>query len=204
MDRADLMTVAEQSEQFLCTALNDDWNTPIPDMEWTVAEAVAHMCESPLWYAFDLSAGETQLDTLTIAGKADSTLSELIATLRATTRVLASVVSTSDPADRGAHPFGLSDASGYIAMACAEILIHTDDAARGLGRSFEGDPDIAVRLLAQLMRLSPEGQPAWDVLRWAHGRMELPDRPRPERWRWYLHPVEAREGAESSSEYAGE
>jgi hypothetical protein len=57
MDATDVRAVAEQCAQFLGAAITADWSTPIPDMGWTVAQAVAHAAEVPLWYAFDLAAG---------------------------------------------------------------------------------------------------------------------------------------------------
>ena len=51
MDATDVRAAAEQCAQFLGAAITSDWSTPIPDMGWTVAQAVAHAAEVPLWYA---------------------------------------------------------------------------------------------------------------------------------------------------------
>ena len=59
MDATDVRAAAEQCAQFLGAAITADWSTPIPDMGWTVAQAVAHAAEVPLWYAHLDNGGAT-------------------------------------------------------------------------------------------------------------------------------------------------
>lgn len=51
---------------------------------------------------------------------------------------------------RGFHPTGSPNASGFAAMACGELLVHADDAARGIGLAFHPDAGLAARVLARL------------------------------------------------------
>ena len=104
MDATDVRAAAEQCARFLDGAVNADWSAPIPDMEWSVAQAVAHAAEGPLWYAFDLSAGEAEVTTMDLRVKPNSPPTQLVATLVAATRVVASVIETSPPSRRGFHP----------------------------------------------------------------------------------------------------
>jgi uncharacterized protein (TIGR03083 family) len=190
MDATDVRAVAEQCARFLDAAVNADWSAPIPDMEWSVAQAVAHAAEGPLWYAFDLSAGEAEVTTMDLRVKPDSPPPQLVATLVAAARVVASVIEASPPSRWGFHPWGQADPSGYAAMACDELLIHTDDAGRGLGLTFAPDPALCARVLARLFPEAPVDVAPWDGLRWANGRIALPGRPRQQQWRWFCAPRE--------------
>ena len=68
MDATDVLDAAAQCERFLAGAVDADWGAPIPDMDWSVAQAVAHAAEAPLWYAFDLSAGGAGMTTMDLCG----------------------------------------------------------------------------------------------------------------------------------------
>lgn len=55
------------------------------------------------------------------------------------------------PSDlRSFHPAGSPDAAGFARMACDELLVHADDAARGLGLTFSPDAALTARVLARL------------------------------------------------------
>jgi hypothetical protein len=49
---------------------------------------------------------------------------------------------------------------------------------------------LCVRVLERLFPDTPEDAPPWDTLRWANGRIALPDHPRLENWRWFCSPRE--------------
>jgi hypothetical protein len=70
-------------------------------------------------------------------------------------------------------------------MACDELLVHTDDAARGLGSEFYPDSALAGRVLA---RLFPWHDP-WQTLLWANGRIDLPGRRNQAAWAWHCAPI---------------
>lgn len=192
MDDADVLAAADQCERYLAATVDADWTERIPDMDWTVAHAVAHTAEGPLWYAFLLSAGDAEVSTIELRIKPDSPPADLIATLMAAARVVARVIAASSPSSRGFHPWGIADPSGFAAMACDEMLIHTDDAARGLGRAFEPDLALCARVLTRLFPDAPTDVPPWDGLRWANGRIGLPGLPRQKRWRWNCVPIDGR------------
>ncbi len=139
----------------LRSALDADWTGPIPGMDWNVAEAVAHACQAMIWYSMDLRAGTSELSTLDLTVKVDSTPMDLVATLGAAAFVLASTIDCTGPDLVGWHPWGNPDVSGFRAMACDEMLLHTDDAARGLGIPFTPSPDLALHTLERLFPWAP-------------------------------------------------
>ena len=114
----------------------------------------------------------------------------------AAAHALAAGVEAAPPGLRGYHPFGSPDPEGFAAMGCDELLVHGDDAARGLGVPFTPDRRLAAAVLARLFPWHPVGpdDDPWDLLLWANGRTEFPGRPRQSRWRWHCAPLSEWEG----------
>jgi uncharacterized protein (TIGR03083 family) len=189
-DGVDLRHALAISRALLEPVIGRDWSVPIPDLDWTVGEAVGHIAEACLWYATDLAARGRELHTMRLDVDPTVPPDELLATLAAFTEVLIRVVESTAPDVRGYHPFGMADASGFVAMACDEMLVHTFDAACGLGLEFEPDASLCARTLVRLFPEAPADVAPWPALLWTNGRIELPDRPRRERWRWHCAPPE--------------
>ena len=121
---------------------------PVPGLEFTVAAVVAHTAESPLWYSVDMWSGREDAALMKVL--ADASNSALLTSLVAASRCWPPV-STPLPLGRGGfHPFGSPDPAGFAAMACDELLVHGDDAARGLGVAFNPDGRLAAGVLARL------------------------------------------------------
>jgi uncharacterized protein (TIGR03083 family) len=172
------------------------WSRVVPGLDWTVSQTVAHAAEGCLWYAIDLAAGGADLQTVEHRVRYDRDASELIATVRTYSVVLADVVDSVPVDQRGFHPRGLADRSGFAAMGCDELLVHAWDVARGL--EFDFEPPTALAQVV-LLRLFPwiqnnSGDP-WRTLLWANGRIALPDRRRLDRWTWHCAPLSEWDGS---------
>jgi hypothetical protein len=115
---------------------------------------------------------------------------ELAHSLAAWVRLLSTVLRASPAGMRGWHPLGMVDAEGFAALACNELVIHTDDVARAHRRTFDVSPDVSHRLLVRLFPdVAPDPPvPSADLLRWANGRCDLGSRPRRSEWRSYPAP----------------
>ncbi len=156
----------------------------------TVAEVVAHALECRLWYCHDLSAGPEELDTLEIKVKTDVPPARLVRAIRNAGTMLGAVLDAHPPEARGWAPDASPDRSGFAGSGCIELLIHGDDAARGLGLSYEPDRVLAGRVLARLFPWVTGDEDPWALLRWATGRIALPDRPQLERWHGHYDPLD--------------
>ena len=187
MDGSSLRQSARASRTFLGSALELDWDRPIPEMTWSVREVVAHISEVLLRYAADLSAGARELSTIDLSVRPSEDPAELLETITAVSSMLGHVVDGVAPGHRGWHPAGLADAAGFAAMGCDEILVHTADAASGLGLDFEPPVVLSQGVLRRLFPGAPRDTDTWDTLLWANGRRELLDRPR--QVRWHPHPA---------------
>ncbi|PXY28322.1 hypothetical protein BAY60_11510 [Prauserella muralis] len=166
-------------------------------MEWTTRQVVAHIANTLLWYAFDFAAGDTELSTADVAVRDDAEPAELVRTVSASVRLLAALVQTAEGDRRGWHPRGRADASGFAAMACDELLVHTDDVARAAGVPFAPPPELAEATLRRLFPWAPADGEPWPNLLWANGRIALPDRPRLETWTWHCAPLSEWEPSDS-------
>jgi hypothetical protein len=171
-----------------------DWGTTVPDLTWTVRQAVAHAAQACIWYAVDLSAGDADLCTWEPHVKTESEPPDLVSTLLALADVLGSVLDSVPAAQRGYHPFGSADSSGFAAMGCDELLIHTDDALRAFGVAAVPPSDLCDMTVRRLFPWAPTDVDPWSALRWANGRIALPGLPRTDRWRWHCAPLSEWDG----------
>lgn len=189
MDGRAVLQAVRECENALGPAVELDWTRQAANVEWTVARTVAHIAEDLLWYATDLAAGPAELSTMDLTVRQDSPPSDLLATVRTFGNVLARVLDAADPRDRGWHPYGLPDATGFAASACNEILVHTGDAMTGLGRAFTPATELAGATVHRMFPWAPTDIDPWQALLWANGRIDLPGRERQADWRWHCAPL---------------
>jgi Mycothiol maleylpyruvate isomerase N-terminal domain len=194
LDGSHVRSAARACADLLSAHVDGDWSAAAPEMTMTVAGVVGHAAEGCLWYAIDLSAGGKDLRLIQHSVAPDAAPPDLIAAMTTEAAVLAAVVDAAPPDARGFHPMGLADASGFAAMGCDELLVHTDDAARGLRAGFDPPKELAEAVLRRLFPWAPVDGDPWQLLLWANGRIALGDRPRLERWRWHCAPLDEWDG----------
>jgi uncharacterized protein (TIGR03083 family) len=185
----DVLAAGGACYDFLRQAADADWDVPVPGLDFTVTSVVAHAANGPLWYALDLWSGPSDDAAFDLKVMLDASNAALLVSLRCAARVCAASIDAAPPETRGFHPAGAADASGFAAMACDELLIHTDDAARGLRSQFSPDADLAARVLRRLFPWHDPGDDPWQTLLWANGRVQLPGRPGQQGWIWHCAPL---------------
>jgi uncharacterized protein (TIGR03083 family) len=190
----DVLVAAELCRDLLTPVLTDDWSASVPGLDFTVASVIAHAATSTTWYALDLWSGPDDA-AFTLDVRADAANTELATSLLAAAHVCAAAVDAAPPTQRGFHPFGPADPAGFAAMACDELLVHGDDAARGLGTRLEPDRDLAARVLARLFPWHQSDGDPWRTLLWANGRIDVAGRPFQHRWKWRSEPLADWDGA---------
>lgn len=77
---------------------------------------------------------------------------------------------------RAFHHSGMHDRQGFAALACLELLVHTADAAEGLGLAVEPPESLARAILRELFEANEGQADPWTELLWATGRLILPGR----------------------------
>jgi hypothetical protein len=186
---SDILAAAAACHGFLEPAVGADWSAAVPGLDFTVASVVAHAANGPLWYALDLWGGPGDDAAFDLRVRTDAANAALLVSLRSAAQACAASVDAAPAGIRGFHPAGAADPSGFAAMACDELLVHTDDAARGLGLRFTPDPGLAGRVLARLFPWHDPGDDAWQTLLWANGRIDLPGRANQADWTWHCAPL---------------
>jgi uncharacterized protein (TIGR03083 family) len=185
----DVLAAAGSCHDFLQQAAGADWNVPVPGLDFTVTSVVAHAINGPLWYAVDLWGGPSDDTAFDLKVLVDASSAALLVSLRSAARVCAASVDAAPGEIRGFHPEGAADPSGFAAMACDELLVHTDDAARGLGVEFSPDRGLARRVLSRLFPWHDPGDDPWRTLLWANDRVDLPGLPGQKGWTWHCAPL---------------
>lgn len=186
---SDVLWAADLCRVFLSRMVGRDWSAQVPGMGGSVAKVVAHAAEGPLWYAMDLWGGPGDDGAATVTVDAQASSAAIVQSLLTSAHVCAASVDAAPQDTLGFHPAGSPDPSGFAAMACDELLVHTRDAARALGEEFLAEGELAARVLSRLFPWhEPDGDP-WRHLLWANGRIELPGQPGQQGWQWHCAPL---------------
>ncbi len=180
--------------EFLRGLTDQDWGVVVADVDMSIAALVAHIADGCLWYAIDLSAGGKDLKAAEHGVQADADNGDLVDTLETYANVVASVVGAASSSARGFHPLGVADSSGFAAMACDEMLVHTNDAAGGLGLTFRPPQELADQVLRRLFPWVDRSGDPWGDLLWANGRTAHQGKERLSEWVWHCAPLEEWDG----------
>lgn len=194
MDGADILQAAECVQALFVEQLDRDWTARVPGLDFTVASALAHAADCTLWYALDLWGGPTDAAAFEIRVRPDAPNRRILTSLVSAASAAAPSIDAAPDDLRGFHPMGAADRTGFAAMACDELLVHGDDAARGLGLRLEPSPELAGRVLARLFPWHAPGDDPWQTLLWANGRIDLPDQEHQAGWRWQTGPLHEWDG----------
>jgi hypothetical protein len=180
---------AEVCAAALRPQLDEDWAISVPDLDFTVSSVLAHASLGPLWYALDAWGGLEDSSAFELSVRADAAPHAVLNGLIQAGMVCAGALDAAPPDLRGFHPAGSPDPSGFAAMACDEMLIHTDDALRGLGSRLDPPRPLAEAVLARLFPWHEPGADPWSTLLWANGRPTDLDRPPVGKWQWHCAPL---------------
>jgi hypothetical protein len=198
----DLLAAAAVSRAALESALDRDWSVRAGDLEWSCRQTLDHIVDALIYYAGNLATRSTERRSSPDVDTTDRPVAVALTMLETAAAILAEVVRAAPPGARGFHAAGMADASGFVAMGCGETLIHSDDIARGLGIALRPPADLAGRVCFRLFPWAPTDVDAWDALRWAAGRTELPAHPRlgPD-WGWHCAPLAEWDGTMAKAKW---
>jgi len=181
----DLVTDAvAETRRALGPALDADWSILAADLEWSCWATGVHVAGCLVFYASQIidqpAEGYVPFDiTMDDGAKAEG----LLRTIAVCGAILQRTVAAAQPADRGYHVYGTSDAEGFTAMGVVETLVHTYDITTALRLDWRPPAAMCEPVLARLFPDAPPGDPS-AVLLWCTGRAVLDDRPRLAEWRW--------------------
>lgn len=191
----DARTAAATCQQTLRPALGRDWRVPAGDLEWDCRRTLDHVVDSLFLYSAYLASRATARISPPRNGDPAATPEQLVATVGHAADVFAEVALAAPEGTRAFHPAGMADVSGWVALACEEILLHTDDIAQGIGLAWRPPDDLSLRIVRRIFPWAPADGDPWASLRWAAGRAALPGRERlgPD-WYWHCAPLSEWDG----------
>jgi hypothetical protein len=188
----DVQRAAALCQDALAPLVDADWEQTIASLEWSRRRTVQHIANALDWYALLLVEPTSEPFFSLGLRYVEQSIEDILAIVGRRAQVLALLAASAEPTARGFHYHGQPDAVGYIAMGCAEVLLHTEDIVQSFDQGFTG-PDVLSRRIVE--RLFPWAPPApeadgWSLLRWATGRLTLPEHGRvaPD-WTWHATPV---------------
>lgn len=157
-----------------------DWSVRAGDLEWDVETTVVHLIGALTKETLYLASRSTRFIAISPTKFRSATPTELVRSIVPAAHALANTAVASPPDALAYHSTGMTDAEGYLAMGCGEVLVHTWDACRGLAVEFPGSDELAAAVLARTFPWveTPSNDGPWRSLLWAFGRMALTDRPR--------------------------
>ncbi|MDP9369654.1 MAG: hypothetical protein M3Q03_15495 [Chloroflexota bacterium] len=191
----DLLLAAAVCREALLPALGEDWSRPAGDLTWDCRRTLDHVVDALLFYTGQLTTRATRRLLRLRNGDSERPVEELLEIVGTAAAVLAEIVRAAPAGTRAFHPAGMADGSGFVAMGCTEILIHTDDIAQGLALPFRPPDALTAVVLTRIFPWAPLKADPWAAFRWACGRASLPDRDRlaPDWW-WHCAPLSEWDG----------
>ena len=186
----DARVAARWSYELLEPMSGADWTRRAGDLDWDCRHTLEHLVYALDHYSLFLATPSPENPPRARNSYPDLSNGELLVIMQRRAAVLAAVATAAAPTARGFHNWGQPDPSGYIAMACVEILLHTDDIGRGWGQTWQPPDALCRRALGRLFPWAPTAVDPWSALRWATGRQTLPGyADTPADWAWHASPL---------------
>jgi hypothetical protein len=191
----DVRKAAEISVAALSPARDYNWQRNAAGLEWTCRFTLDHIVGAVTAYAGDLAIRRPEEVEVLRKANSDQSINELLQLVEVGSAVLSDVCAAAPDDARGYHPAGVADWSGFAAMGCTEILIHTDDICWAFQIEFNVEPDLSRRILDRLFPWAPQEGNPWQILRWATGRgyLEGYESVGPN-WGWHCAPLSEWDG----------
>jgi hypothetical protein len=116
----------------------------------TCTRPLFHTAASVTYYAGHLASQTPAWLPMILDVTTDATNAQVLRLLPAAARMLAIVATASPTSARAYHEGGMADASGFVAMAIDEVIVHLADAANGLGLSYDPPEQLARKVVDRL------------------------------------------------------
>lgn len=132
----DLIAAAALVREALEPVADRDWTVTAGPLEWDVADTVSHMIGSAGKYTLYLASRSDRFIAVRLDRWPDATNAEVLDSIEPVAAGLVAVAGATPPQVRAFHLTGPSSPADFLARACVEFLVHTDDALAGFGRPF--------------------------------------------------------------------
>lgn len=186
----DVNTALEWVTDITCDLQAWQW-TDAPLDDWSPRRTLDHLVDALLLYSAYVATRATDRITPPRNGDTGATPAELLSALRSSGSILVALLRAMPDDARAFHPSGHADRTGWIGMACTELLVHgfdiTTTAQSGLTPP---DDRLAQAVVARVLPWTPREATGWSQLLWATGRAPLGTRPPQDPdWWWHSAPL---------------
>ena len=178
----------------LTPALDADWSVPAGPLTWTCRETLDHISDALGFYCGQLATRTASQRPRFRNGDPRATIPALFDAIDSGAAMLIAIASGTSPELRAFHRMGASDAEGFLAMGCEEILVHTWDIAQGLGLNVAVPEDLSRAVLHRLFPWAPVDCSPWHAQLWSSDRIELPGKDKIGSWGWHGAPISEWDG----------
>ena len=191
----DVRAAAEACRQALSGVVDLDWSKKAGGLDWSCRQTLEHIPSAQIFYASQLALQAKERLPRARGGEDQLTVADVLLSVEVNAAILEHVLRAAPASARAYHPAGMADPSGFAAMGCDEILIHTGDIAAGFEIDFKPPENLCGRVLARLFPWAPMDIGHWESLLWANGRVALPGKgPQDDNWRWHCAPLSEWDG----------
>ncbi|WP_448623671.1 DinB family protein [Geodermatophilus sp. URMC 64] len=182
----DLHTAAHWAVRRFAVLPDDVWERPAPD--WTPRRTLDHLVDVMELYSAYVTTRAAGRLAPPRDGDPGASRAELLAQLTLGAEKLAALLAGMADGERAFHPSGLADRTGWLGMACTELLVHTREAA-GPDPEDAALDALAARVVDRVLPWAPPGD-GWGRLLQATGRAALGDvPPAGADWWWQSAPL---------------
>jgi len=170
----------------------DAFERPAPD--WTPRRTLDHLVDTLELYSAYVGTRASGRLAPPRKGDPGAGRSELVAQLALSAEKLTGVLAGLAEGERAFHPSGAADRTGWIGMACTELLVHTREACGPAEDDAQLD-SLAGAVVDRVLPWAPPGD-GWGRLLQATGRAPLGDvAPADPDWWWQSAPLAEWDGA---------
>lgn len=187
----DLMQSAEWAAERWSALPGHRWDAADTMVEWTPRRTLDHLVDAMLLYSAYVATRARSRVSPPRNGDPASTPAALMDAFESGIVILSRLFDGFDDDERAFHPSGLADRSGWIGMACTEILVHTEDATGAVDTPADRFPiALAGAVVDRVLPWVPRDGNGRERLLWATGRASLGGRPpEPADWWWQSAPL---------------
>ncbi|MDQ1466111.1 MAG: hypothetical protein QOH10_526 [Actinomycetota bacterium] len=188
---SDLMKAADWAAERWAAFPAQRWDATDTTVEWTPRRTLDHLVDAMLLYSAYVATRARERVSPPRNGDPSSAPGALMDAFRSGIVILTRLLDGFRDDERAYHPSGMADRSGWIGMACTEILVHTEDATGGGDTPAEPFPvALADAVVDRVLPWAPRDGNGWERLFWATGRASLGGRPpEPSDWWWQSAPL---------------
>ena len=176
LDETDMLEAVRVCRETLGPLAEQDWSRQAGTLEWDCRRTLDHIADGLAIYCGLIGARAQGRIPFIRNGAPALEPDGLVGVVVVAGEVLAAVMRDAPDDGRFFHFAGMGDLSGFAAMSCNEILVHTFDITQGLGVDFKGPGDISARVLARLFPWVKIDHDPWELHCWATNRISIPGR----------------------------